>query len=267
MFVINNLDPRTILGIFPLLAEQFIDYLTSLLLLQAIACALYMYLLIVFQQTLTHVPTRLKQVWMGVNIALFVLEFLALLVGCSSNNLFWFGINDSILLPLHFLLMFIVWNVNLGKIVSCLNQSQGMIKVNTDNLRGAIRKIMYLRILSVVISPLAIAYELGAFGGYDRLVRWGEPITPFDNEHFSALQIVSPFLKGSTLALLLYALRRPTPKRASATAMSFRLSHLSSSRTSLVTDGSSGRPKPVLPETILEKSVEEETSSVVTEIV
>lgn len=232
VFVINYLDPRAVF-FYPNLLGHFIDYFVTISIMQCASAALYMYLLIVFQQTLTHVPKRMKNIWFGINVISYVLEVLFLVIGTAANDIFWLGIDDLIMFPIHSALLFIVWNANLAKVSSALRESQKLFHTPTWNVQGAVRKVYFLRFASFIIWPVQLLYTVGVFSsGSDRLSRWGTPIEYYENQKVGA-DVFSPIAKIFLFFVLLYALRRPRKKRTPSQAH-LRTSSKSSFRASAI---------------------------------
>lgn len=210
----HAVDPWGMLGIFPFLFVKFIDYLSMFLLLQCIACAAYLYLVLFFRQVKTHTPKYLKPLWLSFNVTIFTLETLSLTLACATDNLFWLGVLDSILVPVQDLLFFFIWNLNIMKIMQHLNAKSPTL-LDSSMLHAALRKLRCLCVISYVFVPLLVGFSMGAFNNtWDRLARWGEKISDHQfDEQFHVVLLFSPVLKCAGLSAFLYMLRRPQTKQ------------------------------------------------------
>jgi len=211
--MLHAVDPWGMLGIFPFLFVKFIDYFSMFLLLQCIACAMYMHLVLFFNQVRAHVPKQLKPAWLSFNLTIFALETLSLVIGCATDNIFWLGVLDSLLVPTEDLLFFFIWNFNLSMIIRHLN-AKLPVMLDSAMLSAALCKLRWLCACSFVFVPLLVVFSMGFFNNtYDRLSRWGHRISDnqFD-EQFSLTLLFSPVLKCAGLVMFLYMLRRPQTK-------------------------------------------------------
>jgi len=217
MYVILQLDPRGILGLYSPAGLKLIEWFLILSMLQSFAITGYIYLVAMYQRNSSPVPPFLRNYWLGFNVALTILHIVLSAVGAITDNLFWFGI-DSCALVIHEAIHIAVLNAcicSLSRYLHRLTQELSAIG-SGSNFRTALRKMVYVRIGSVVIFTLVVVYQIfGGDGIKERLSATNAPILRYQSTTFQFDAIAGITLIAILQGLLLYMLRRPQPKAAS----------------------------------------------------
>jgi len=214
VYVLLQLDPRGILGLYSPAALKLIEWCVVLSVLQSFAFTGYMYLIAIYQRNLSPVPPLLRNYWLAFNLALTLLHVILSLIGSLADNLFWFGV-DSCVLVVHEFSQILVLNVcicGLARYLQRLTQQQGSIGMST-NFSHALRKMLFVRVGSIVIFVIVVLYQvLGPDGTLVRVSTPYMPILKYNSTTFSFSNIVGIFLIAVLHVLLLYMLRRPQAK-------------------------------------------------------
>jgi len=221
-FLLIQLDPRGVLGLFPPAPLKLLEWLIILSVLQSFAITGYMYIIALYQRNMTTVPPWLRNYWLAFNVAYTFVHIVLSLVGAIVGNMFWFGV-DGIALVGHEASHIIVLNVCLSKLSSYLHrltQEQSAIGVANGNFTTALRKMLYVRVGSIVTVLLVFIYQL--FEPLEGAIAYvstpDTPIIPYDNSVFVANAVIGFFLVGGLHCLFLYMLSRPQAKGSERTS-------------------------------------------------
>jgi hypothetical protein len=214
VFVINMLDPRGALGVYPDNLLKFIEWVEVIALSSSFAFSGYMYLAALYHRSMSAVPNFLRNYFLVINVVFSIVHAIFSSIGAASGNLYWFGV-DQCILSIQEIALTLVLNVSICKLsryLHELNQEKTKLGAATTNFNEALRKMMYIRVFSIAMTIAAVLFQLALpGGGIDRISR---PFTPivYDNTKFSGLSLISPLLCTLLHSLLLYMLRRPQPK-------------------------------------------------------
>jgi len=219
IFVIDQLDPRAILGLFPSQLLKFIEWTETIAITQSIAFAGYVYMTAMYQRNMGSVPAFLRNYWLGFNV-LFSLTHLVLgSIGAATDNVLWFGVSEA-LLVVQEVAIAMVLVVSISKLSGYLGQLTQEITTlggKPTNYGGALRKMRFVGVYTLVITILACVFEIAAPGhAADNLSHPNTPIV-YKNSTFAALTLVYPGLVCLAHSLLLYMIRRPQPKSEKTT--------------------------------------------------
>jgi hypothetical protein len=214
VFVIHYLDPRTILGLYPANILKLIESIEIITLASAFGFSGYMYLIALYQRNMNSVPKYLRNVWLLIMITFSVLHAVFSILGASTGNLYWFGV-DGFILATHEMVMTAVLNYSifkLGLYLHELNKEKSSLGAQSTNFHNALRKMTYVRVCSIMMTVFAVSYQILSPGSArDRVAK---PFTPifYDTSTFSGLTVIPALLACGLHSLLLYMLRRPQPK-------------------------------------------------------
>jgi len=214
VFVINYLDPRSILGLYPANLLKGIEWIVVITLASSFGFSGYMYLIALYQRNMSSVPKYLRNVWLVLMITFLSFHAVFSIIGASTGNLYWFGV-DGFILAAHEILMTLVLNVSickLGLYLHELNKEKSSLGSQSTNFQNALRKMTYVRVGSIMMTVFAVSFQVLSPGSVrDRVAK---PFTPiiYDNSTFQGMNIISPLLACGLHSLLLYMVRRPQPK-------------------------------------------------------
>jgi len=214
IFVIDQLDPRAILGIYPPQLLKFIEWTEVIALTQSIAFAGYVYMGAMYQRNMGSVPAFLRNYWLGFNAAFSFTHLVLGVIGAVTNTVLWFGVSE-LLLVVQEVVIATVLNVSISKLsgyLRQLTQEMNTLGGTPTNYGAALRKMLIVGVYTSVITIAACAFEIAAPGhAADNL---SHPFTPifYNNSKFSALTLVYPALVCCLHSLCLYMIRRPQPK-------------------------------------------------------
>lgn len=210
IFILLQLDPLGALDMYPPPLIKFLEWVGTSLLLDSVSCALYLYLIVLYQQHLAQVPRLLFLMWSGINLTATFLVLLVCVIGSASNNYFWYGICIVIVI-VHELLIAVLLNVSLSKITSILKtmSSDGS---NDPIFKAAIRKIRFVRLVCTSILCFVLGHQLFGSESFLELLAWGQPIPAYPIGEFVLDFWIPPILLCAVHTLLLYTLRRPQQK-------------------------------------------------------
>jgi len=221
VFVILQLDPRGILGLYPPAAIKLLEWCVVISMLQSFAFSAYMYIIAIYQRNMREVPPFLRNYWLAFNIAFTVTHIVLSVTGTILGNSFWFGV-DGIALVLHEISHVLVLNICISKLsryLQHLTQERSTIGATDANFSSALRKMMYVRVGVSSVALLTFIYQIFApdSGILDRISR-PTTITPYDNTVFMLSSTIGVFLAVLLNTLLLYMLRRPQAKGSERTS-------------------------------------------------
>lgn len=207
------IDPLGALGIYPLPLLWFLSRLATMLVLNSLSCAFYLYLIVLYTQYLDHVPERLYIIWLGVNTTLSLLLAFTAIIGSATNNNFWYGFGGMFII-LHEICSACLINASLSRLTKIL---QNMTHASNDLiLRVAIRKIRLIRLIAVVLCALAVGNQIFGTDGFVTKLVWGAPIPAYPTSEFLPTLWFPHILIALAHVFLLYIFRRPQ-KKADAT--------------------------------------------------
>jgi len=213
IFVIDQLDPRTILGVFPPQLLKFIEWIEVITLTQSIAFAGYVYMVAMYQRNMGSVPALLRNFWLGFNVTFSLAHLILGLIGSVTDKVLWFGVSEA-LLVVQQLAISAVLNVAIFKLSGYLHQltqDRTILGGTGTNYSVALRKMCFVSVYTVVIAMMACVFELAAPGhAVDNLSHPNATIF-YINSTFSGLALVYPALVCFAHSLLLYMIRRPQP--------------------------------------------------------
>jgi len=246
IFVTLQLDPRGILGIFSVPAIKLLEWCVIVSLLVSCAFGAYMYLIALYQRNTTTVPPFLRINWFVYNALFTVLHFALSLTATILENKFWFGI-DGIALVFHEASHILVLNVcifKLSRYLHHLTQERSSLGAVDANFSSALRKMLYVRIGSIIFAIIVFVYQIFTSDGIlDRVSKPYSPFTPYDNTIFVFSSILGFLLVALLHTLLLYVLRRPQAKGSERT--SERTPSKKELSTKEISSSSSSRPSVV----------------------
>jgi len=228
-FVIQFLDPRTILGLYTPSALKFVESAAVITLASSFGLSGYMYLMALYQRNMHGVPKFVRNAWIILMGTFSVLHAIFSIIGASTGNLYWFGIHQFIL-ALHEILMTTFLNVSICKLANYLkelNQEKNSLGSKGTNFSNALRKMMYVRVISILLTISAVCYQTLLPGaGKDKIAK---PFTPilYDNRVFNGMTLIAPILFCTLHSLLLYMLRRPQQKSEKSSKSSERTTEVS----------------------------------------
>jgi len=236
VFVLNMLDPRTILGLYPASALKFIEWAEIVTLSQSFAFSGYVYLMALYQRNVNTVPRFLRNYWLGINLSFSLLHLILSLVGASTSNLYWFGV-DSVALVVQEILMMVVVNISSCKLARYLHElapeRSSIDTATTSNVESVLKKMWWIRMSSIFITIFAALFQFFAPGGaLDCLAKPFNPIV-YDNTKFQGVSIIVPMVTCVLHSVLLSMLRRPqfkSEKLATSSSMSTPRSSRASTR-------------------------------------
>jgi len=209
MYVILQLDPRGILGLYSPAGLKLIEWFAILSAIQSTGFTGYIYLVAMYLRNSSPIPPFLRNYWLGFNVSLTFVHITLSAVGAITDNLFWFGV-DLCFLVLHEGIHIAVLNVcicTLSRYLHKLTEQQSAIGLDS-NFRSALRKMMYVRIGSIVIYSLVAVYQIfGNDGIKSRLS--AAPILRYQSTTFEFNAITGILLMAILHMALLYMLRRP----------------------------------------------------------
>jgi len=222
LFVLLQLDPRGILGLYPPAALKLLEWCVILSILQSFAITGYMYLIALYKRNMSPVPPFLRNNWLVFNVSFTLVHIVLAVTGAILGNMFWFGV-DGLALVVHESSHILVLNVcicKLSQYLQRLTQEQSSIGAINTNFSTALTKMLYVRVGSIVIALLAFMYQLfeptdGAIG---RISSLNTPIIQYDNSKFVASAVIGFLIAAGLQCLLLYMLRRPQAKGSERTS-------------------------------------------------
>jgi hypothetical protein len=221
---------------------KLIEWIVIITISQSVAFAGYMYLTAQYHRNLNSVPISLRNYWLGINLSFSTVHAVLSIIGTATGNLFWFGV-DGVILVVQEVGLIVVLNISISKLCSYLQkmtQEKAVLGAVGTNFDGPLRKMMWVRVTSILITVFAAAFQLAAPGSaFDRI---SKPYTPIvlDNATFNILVVISPTLACTLHCWLFYLLRRPQPKseRSSEKNVTMKESSSSPGRPSVVTSTS-----------------------------
>jgi len=203
IIVVNQFDPRGLLGIYSMQGIYFLEYLALLLEMLSYGCAVYLYICVYFLQHLSQTPKWLKILLLAFNIVFFMIEFLLVLVGSITDNAFFFDLNQGIVMPIHQIQNLLVWDISLCQVAYVIKKNCVM---KPEAYQKPLRKMYMLMFFPTVLMLIGLIYE---FSQTSSVSSFGQPITPYDNDVFNPLEIVTIVVKLVLNLVMLYAIRRP----------------------------------------------------------
>jgi len=215
VFVLSMLDPRTILGLYPPSALKFLEWAEMVTLSQSFAFSGYVYLMALYQRNVNTVPRFLRNYWLGINLSFSLVHVIFSIVGASTSNLYWFGV-DGVILVVQEILMLVVLNISSCKLARYLyeltqerSSSTTLAPATNTNFESVLKKMWWVRMSSIFITISAVLFQLAAPGG--ALDCLAKPFTPirYDNTSFQVLSIIFPMIACVLHSVLLCMLRRP----------------------------------------------------------
>jgi len=167
-------------------------------------------------------------------VTFILLQAIFSTIGASTGNLFWFGI-DQFIVSLQVILMTLLLNVSICKLTNYLkqlNQEQNSLGTTGTNFRSAMRKMLYVRVISISLTIIVFSYSIFAPGGAKD--RTATPFTPIviDNRTFAGQSLVTPTMICLIHSMLLYMLRRPQSKSEKSSKSGEKPTEISSARLS-----------------------------------
>lgn len=204
--VLRDLDPTSALGIFPPGWLNFLVFVGTSLLLNCAGCATYMYLVVLYKQHMSEVPSWLRTVWLTLNITLTIVNSITSLVGAGSNTIFWFGVGTWVTM-LHELVIMILVNESLNRLTNILKKLPG----SNASLERAIRKMRIIRVAATVICPAAIINQIiSSENAFNRLAF--DSIKTPDTADFDVMYWVPGILVCIAHSTFAWMIRRPKSK-------------------------------------------------------
>jgi len=214
IFVIDQLDPRTALGLYPPQALKLIEWSALIALTQSIAFAGYVYMAAMYQRNMGSVPPFLRNFWFCFNVVFSVTHLVLGIIGSATDTSLWYGISET-LLVIQEIAITTVLNVSIYKLSTYLRQLSQEINViggTATNYSTALRKMFSVGVYITAITTAACIFELAAPGhAVDNLSRPNAPIL-YVTATFSGQSLIYPVLACFLHSLLLYMIRRPQPK-------------------------------------------------------
>jgi hypothetical protein len=258
IFVINQLDPRGILGLYPTVAVKVIEYTEIIVLSNSFAFTGYVYLIALYRRNMSDVHPWLRSFWLIFNVGCSLLHAIFLCIATVTNNQFWLGV-DGFVLVAQEITMTAVLNLGVWKLsryLYQLMQEKQTLGSEGSNFSNTFRKMRWVHFVTLAVTVAAVSYQLFSPGA--AITRISKPFTPIflDNTVFSLLTVISPTLVCTLLSIMLYSLRRPQSKNEktserSTKELSSSTKELSSSpgrpsRSSLLTTSTTSKPSPSL---------------------
>jgi len=200
--VILFLDPRGLLGIFPIPFLKFIEWTTVIGLIMSFAFTVFMYVDVLHRQNMNKTPPVLARYWLVVNVVFDVLHLLSAAISSGLRTTFFYGV-DNFFLCFHELCLVILINAFLWKLErGLLQQTAAMTTVgNGSTFTRALRKIRCMRYGSTVLGVSAMGYQIAT--SIDRVRRW-EPLLDYDNSKFTAQSLIGPLAVLLTFTMFFY---------------------------------------------------------------
>lgn len=226
LFLLLDLDPRGGLGLYPPAGLKFLEWITVVSVLVCVAITAYMYLIVLYKQTMSPVPPKLRNFWLVMNGGFSILHVCTSMTGAITNKLYWFGI-DGILLAIHEIILVAVLNVGIYKLAKGLKlQTQQVAEINAgsassqkfkgSSFDSALKKMTYVRVLSIVAAAFIICFQiLAPTGVIDRLTSFSAPIPGYDFSVWSTNYLASPGIHIAINMIFLYMSRRPQQRDSS----------------------------------------------------
>jgi len=237
VFVLNMLDPRAALGLYPPNILKLIDWVEVITLASSFAFTGYMYLVALYQRNMNAVPTHMRNAWLALMITFSLVHAVLSVIGVSTGNLYWFGV-DGFILATHEILMTCFLNFSICKLslyLHELNKEKETLGAPSSNFQTALRKMMYVRVGSIMMTIFAVGFQTVSPGS--SVSKISKPFTPitYDNATFSIMNMISPCLITGLHVLILYMMRRPQSKSASSSEKTKESTPKLPSRTSRTT--------------------------------
>jgi len=219
IFVIDQLDPRAILGLYPSQLVKFIEWAEIVAAMQSVAFAGYVYMTAMYRRNMGSVPAFLRNFWLGFNLVFSLTHLVLGAIGAATDNVLWFGISEALLVVQEVAIVAVL-NVSIAKLSRYLRQlTQEVTSVGgtATNYGTALRKMSFVGVITVGIAIIACIFEIAAPGHIvDNLSHPGAPIF-YINSQVSAQTLVFPALICVLHSLLLYMIRRPRSKSETTT--------------------------------------------------
>lgn len=202
IWVILYLDPRGLLGIYPMPLIKFTEWTAVVWILLSLAFTGYVYLDVLHRQSMTQTPPILRTAWISINVffAIFHLLLAAIAAGMRSN--FIFGV-AGFGLTVHGVMSIALCNVFLWKLERVLlKQTAAMGDLgNVSTFNRALKKIRLVRFGSLLLGNGGFAYQ--AYLSVDRVRAW-TTLVPYDNSTFGVGYLVAPIVCLGLYSFLFY---------------------------------------------------------------
>lgn len=213
--LIASLDPFCVLGLF---VPNWLKFLESLLvqsIVLTVAIGAYVYAIAVYKYSMSSIPVKLRNLWIAICAAFFVIHVIICGVGAITNNLFVFGI-DSIVLIVHENMLVVALNVNLWALrrgLLRLSRDMSANSIGNDSFNQPLKKIARLRRYTIFACTVINAYHI--FSAVGRLSSTNAPITAPDPSKFTPSNLLSQCIHLLVCLLLIFMARRPSQKAES----------------------------------------------------
>jgi len=222
-FCILQLDPSSVLGILPTQWRYFVGYAITSFLLNTGASTFYLYVVVLSARHLSSskVPPMFTNLWTFANILTTTLELLAGLIGGITDNAFWFGICNLIVIVQELTLLGLVHVVGhkLGSLLKELEKQVG------TKYRVQRQKLWFIRIATTILICTNTANAL-VRGDFSTLTE-PRPSIGFDPAHFDPSYPIPDILITLAHLVLLYAMQKPQREKSASHVVNMS-SHLSS---------------------------------------
>lgn len=222
--VVFLLDPFGFWGISSTTWAIFVQFLAASTVLDACACSLYVYIIILYRQHLSDVPKLMRRVWLAFNGFLTCVLVLLAFTGAMTNNLIWFGCSLWVFI-VHLIMQATLCNIGFYRVTKLLSQ------LNLTNLSAAVRKVRILQLASTILTLVVATNQMV---GEKSAIHWSvwKPVETMHEP--TALNLESwtvIFLHTTVYCVLLFALRRPRSTNEASRLERITQSQLSATHT------------------------------------